>query len=35
VEDDDGDGDLVGLTEAADILEDVVVVALHDVFYTR
>jgi hypothetical protein len=31
VEEDDGDGGLVGLAEAADVLEDVVAVALDDV----
>jgi hypothetical protein len=32
VEEDDGDGGFVGLAEAADVLEDVVAVALDDVF---
>jgi hypothetical protein len=35
VEEHHGNGGLVGLAEAADVLEDVVAVALDDVFYTR
>jgi hypothetical protein len=35
VEDDDGDGGLVDLADAADVLEDIGAVALHDELYTR